>query len=254
MMRALISSWSIVRLGFGDDFRRDFGDVALADLGGEVALVSGAEDGAAELEDADGVLRLEHDVVAGRQHAFEAIAEADDLPAELIGRADDAVDDGIESGAIAAAVENAYSHGDMWLEIVGKFTVERAAENFALTVLDGRAGFQPWIIDGPALADQSAGAVEPIRIVEDDDDQAPRSGAFGAIRFQADEGFAVHANGDARTGSIGCTSFHPEDAGLADEFVGISNTISRACRSGPVTLTWRSFWRTMKLKALRRIA
>ena len=69
-----------------------------------MALVGGAEDGAAEFEDADGVLGLEHRVVAGRQQALEAVAEADDLPAELVRRADDAVDDGIESGAIAAAV------------------------------------------------------------------------------------------------------------------------------------------------------
>ena len=53
--------------GFGDDFGRDFGDVALADFGGEMAFVGGAEDGAAELEDADGVLGLEHGEVAGWQ-------------------------------------------------------------------------------------------------------------------------------------------------------------------------------------------
>ena len=99
-------------LGLGDDFRRDLGDVALADFGGEVAFVGGAEDGAAELEDADGVLGLEDGVVAGRQHALEAVAEADDFPAELVGRADDAVDDRIESGAVAAAIEDSYFHGE----------------------------------------------------------------------------------------------------------------------------------------------
>ena len=97
-------------LGLGDDLGRDLGDVALADLGGEVALVRGAEDGATEFKDADGVLGLEDREIAGREQALEAVPEADHLPAELVGRADDAVDDRIETGAIATAVEDPDFH------------------------------------------------------------------------------------------------------------------------------------------------
>ena len=91
-------------LGFIDDFNRHLGHIAFADFGNEVAFVGGAEDGAAELHDADGLFRIEHHVIARRQQTFEAIAEANDLPAESLGGTDDAVDDRIESGAIPAAV------------------------------------------------------------------------------------------------------------------------------------------------------
>ena len=96
--------------GLGDDFGRDFGDVSLADFGSEMAFIGGAEDGAAEFEDADGVLGLEYGEIAGWQETLEAVAEADDFPAELVGGTDDAMDDGIESGAVAAAVEDSNFH------------------------------------------------------------------------------------------------------------------------------------------------
>ena len=94
----------------GYDFLGNLCDIAGSDLGGEMPLVGGAEDGAAELEDADGIGWLEDAEITGRQESLEAVLESDDLPAELVRRADDAMDDRIESGAIAAAVQDADSH------------------------------------------------------------------------------------------------------------------------------------------------
>ena len=76
-----------------------------------MTFVGGAENGAAELENADGVLGFEDGEIAGREQSLEAVTEADDFPAELVCGTDDAVDDRIEAGAIAAAVEDSDSQG-----------------------------------------------------------------------------------------------------------------------------------------------
>lgn len=81
-----------------------------------MALIGRAQNGAAEFEDADSVLGAKQNEIAGRQESFKAIAEADDFPAEFRGGADDAVDDCVEAGAIAAAIENANFHnGKAWV-------------------------------------------------------------------------------------------------------------------------------------------
>ena len=85
-----------------------------------MAFVRRAEDRAAELENADGVLWFEHRIITGWQESFEAVAETDDLPAELGRRADNAVDDRIEPGTIATAVQDSDSHG-------GGFLMEKRA-------------------------------------------------------------------------------------------------------------------------------
>ena len=96
--------------GFGDDFRRHFGDVAVADFCCKMPFVGASENGSAELENVDRVLRFEHAVITRWHQTFETVAKSDHFPAELIGRTDDAVDHRIESGAIAAAVENSDFH------------------------------------------------------------------------------------------------------------------------------------------------
>ena len=98
----------VLRAGY--DFLGHLRDIARADLGGEVTLVRAAEDRAAELEDADGVGGCQDTEITGREQPLEAVLEADDLPAELVRRADDAMDDRIKSGAIAAAVEDSDAH------------------------------------------------------------------------------------------------------------------------------------------------
>jgi len=222
--------------GFGDDFGGDFGDVAFADFGGEVSFVGGAEDGAAEFEDADGVFGFEDGVVAGWEEAFEAVAEADDFPAELVCGADDAVDDGVEAGAVAAGVEDADAHGGGGVglhgaDVAGFLPAGRGrglldfgeGKELAAAVFDGCAGGEPGVVDGPALADEGAGAVEAVWAVEDDDDEAAGGGSFGAVGFVADEGLAVHAGGEALAGEGGGAGFDAEDADFADEFVGVAD-------------------------------
>ena len=94
--------------GFGlvHDFGRDPLDVVLADDGDEVPFVDGPEDGAAEFGDAGRFDRVQYHVIAGRQESFKAVAEADNFPAQLMGGSGHTVDDGVEAGAVAAAVQN----------------------------------------------------------------------------------------------------------------------------------------------------
>ena len=106
---------------------------------------------------------------------------------------------------------------------IGKYVLLwiRDTENFSWSVLDGGTGFEPRVVSRPALADQAAGAVKAVRVVEDDDDEAARSGTFRAVGLLTDEGLAVHADGDAGAGGGGGASFDAENAGFADEFVGV---------------------------------
>src|SRR6478735_6552162 len=94
-------------------------------------------------------------------------------------------------------------------------------EHLPLAVLDERAGFQPRVVSPPALADQIAGATEAVRIVQNNDDEAARSGAFRAVRFFADQWLAIHAHRDTGTGRVGRAGFQSEDALLTCEFVQI---------------------------------
>ena len=123
-------------LGFFDDVRGHHGGLAVADFGDEVTFVGGAEDGAAELHDADRLRGIEHHVIAGRQQPFEAVAEADDLPAELARGADDAVDDRVQSGAITAAVQDANSHACLWdSECEARGDVQRPVKSLSICFL-----------------------------------------------------------------------------------------------------------------------
>ena len=80
-----------------------------ADRGGEAALVRRAEDRAALVQNAGGVLRRERDVLHRIVQAFVALEEADAVVAESPAGLCRAANHGVESGAIAAAGENADS-------------------------------------------------------------------------------------------------------------------------------------------------
>jgi hypothetical protein len=72
-----------------------------------MALAGCAEEGAAEWQDSRGALKGENLVEASFEKAFETLVKSDDLPSELSGSAGEATQDGIESGAVAAACEHA---------------------------------------------------------------------------------------------------------------------------------------------------
>jgi len=93
--------------GLLEDGGVDFRLLAGANLGHKAASVGGAEDGAAEVADmgdGDGVEPL---VTDGIQQALIAVQEAKDLEAAGGGGGDHAVQNRVESGAVAAAGENA---------------------------------------------------------------------------------------------------------------------------------------------------
>ena len=92
-------------LGLGDDGGRDVAAVAaVADFGDEMTLAGRAEDGAAEVHDAGGAGDGQrHAGAALGEESLEAVVKTDDFPAEIRGRADDAAEDGVQAGAIAAA-------------------------------------------------------------------------------------------------------------------------------------------------------
>src|SRR5437764_1158090 len=79
-----------------------------------MAAVRRADDRPAKRHDAFGAFAIEHDIIAGRQQTFEAIAESDHFPAELFSGEDDAAKDGVKPGAIPAAGKNADAclHGE----------------------------------------------------------------------------------------------------------------------------------------------
>ena len=72
-----------------------------------IAAVDGAEDRAAEPEDAGDVARRQQPRLFRIDQAVEAVLEADDLDAGVVGRLDDGADDGVEAGGVAAAGEHA---------------------------------------------------------------------------------------------------------------------------------------------------
>src|SRR5438477_10928443 len=72
-----------------------------------MAAVSCPDDCSAESHDAFRAFAIEHDIVAGRQQTFEAVAESDYLPAKFFAGEHDAAKDGVEPRAIPAAGENA---------------------------------------------------------------------------------------------------------------------------------------------------
>ena len=82
-----------------------------ADGGRETALVRRAEDGAAGVQDAGGVLGRECDVLDGVVEPFVTLDEADAVVAELPAGFRRAADDRIEAGAVAAAGQDADSFG-----------------------------------------------------------------------------------------------------------------------------------------------
>ena len=96
----------------GDAFEQlglDFDAIVHADGGGEAALVRRAENRAALVEDAGRVLRRERDVLHGIVEAFVALEKADAVVAEAPAGLRRAANHRVESGAVAAAGENADS-------------------------------------------------------------------------------------------------------------------------------------------------
>ncbi len=72
-----------------------------------MAAVGCPDDCSAESHDAFRTFAIEHDIVAGRQQTFEAVAESDYLPAKFFAGEHDTAKDGVEPRAIPAAGENA---------------------------------------------------------------------------------------------------------------------------------------------------
>src|SRR2546425_2271575 len=72
-----------------------------------MTAVSRPDDCSAESHDTFRAFAIEHDIVAGRQQTFEAVAEPDYLPAKFFAGEHDTAKDGVESRAIPAAGENA---------------------------------------------------------------------------------------------------------------------------------------------------
>ena len=97
------------RLHAGDQLGIELQPIVDADRGGEPALVRRAEDRAALAENAGRVLVRQRDVADGIDEPFVALQEADDLVAVRVGAFDDAANDRVEAGAIAAGRENADS-------------------------------------------------------------------------------------------------------------------------------------------------
>ena len=91
----------------GEQIGIDAHPLTHADEGGEPALVGGAEDRAALEEDAGGVLRRERHVGDGLDEPLIAAEEAEAVVAEPVGGLGGGPDDGVESGAVAAAGEDA---------------------------------------------------------------------------------------------------------------------------------------------------
>ena len=75
-------------------------------IGERIAAVDGAEDRAAEPQDAGDVARRQRTRAAGFDQAVEAVLEADALDAAVAGGLDDGADDRVEAGSVAAAGEN----------------------------------------------------------------------------------------------------------------------------------------------------
>ena len=76
-----------------------------------IALVGGAEDGAAEMHDAADVLGSEAHHAVEREQPFVTALDPVYLPAPVMGGEHDGPDDGIESGGVAAAGIDGDTHG-----------------------------------------------------------------------------------------------------------------------------------------------
>ena len=76
-------------------------------IGERIAGVDGAENRAAEAQDAGDVARREHARAVGLDQAVEAVFDADALDAAVAGGLDDGADDGVQAGRVAAAGEDA---------------------------------------------------------------------------------------------------------------------------------------------------
>ena len=72
-----------------------------------IAAIDGAEDGAAEPQDARHVARRQHARAIRLEEAVEAVFEADALDAAVGRGLDDGADDGVQAGRVAAAGEDA---------------------------------------------------------------------------------------------------------------------------------------------------
>jgi len=77
--------------------------VALARVGEGVAAVGGAEDGAADPQDAGHVLGQQHARAVGVEQPVEAVLQAQDPDSRVDGGLDDGPDDRVEAGGVAAA-------------------------------------------------------------------------------------------------------------------------------------------------------
>ena len=85
-------------------------DLALWGIGGilkRVAVIRGAENGAAESQDAGHVAGRQDPAARGIEQTVEAVFEADDVNAGVVRGLDDRPDDGVEAWSVAAAGEDA---------------------------------------------------------------------------------------------------------------------------------------------------
>src|SRR4029079_4502467 len=79
-------------------------------IGERVAAVRGAEDGAAEAQDAGDVARRQTPRAVRLDESVEAVFEADAVDAAVVGRLHDSPNDGVQPWRVAAAGENADAH------------------------------------------------------------------------------------------------------------------------------------------------
>jgi hypothetical protein len=98
-----------VALGLGDDSRIDLARLAVAHLGSEPAAVAGAEDRAAEEQEAVHFVGIEHARAHRVEKALKAAQEPEGRPAILCCRNHDGADDSVQAGAVAPAGQDAYA-------------------------------------------------------------------------------------------------------------------------------------------------
>ena len=73
-----------------------------------MSLVGRAKNGASDLHDAGGILPVEnHEIAALGKHPFKSVAETDHLPAEFLSGAEDTPQNGVQSGAVTTAGQDA---------------------------------------------------------------------------------------------------------------------------------------------------
>ena len=72
-----------------------------------MSFVSRAKNGASDLHDARSILPVEnHEVATLGKHPFKSVMETDHLPAELVRRAKDSPQDGVQPGTVATASQD----------------------------------------------------------------------------------------------------------------------------------------------------